>query len=153
MSEHNDPKSTDAAIAAIGDDKAINLVQDTMDHFLSAANVGAVYSDPVEHGETLVIPAAEVVSVFGFGAGSGNGGAEDNDGRGGGSGGGGGGRVFSRPVAVIVAERGGVRVDPVFDITKIALAGLTASAFMIGMLARMLNPKKTFEDLKKGKIG
>jgi uncharacterized spore protein YtfJ len=153
MSDQNEPKPVDAAIAAIADDKAINLIQDTMEHFLSAANVGAVYSDPIEHGESLVIPAAEVVSAFGFGAGSGYGGEEDEDGGGGGSGGGGGGRVFSRPVAVIVAEPGGVRVDPVFDITKIALAGLTASAFMIGMLARMLNPKKTLDDLKKGKFG
>jgi uncharacterized spore protein YtfJ len=59
---------------------------------------------------------------------------------GGGSGGGGGGTGFSRPVAVIIASPQGVRVEPVFDITKVILAALTAVGFMIGMVARMRNP-------------
>jgi hypothetical protein len=40
-------------------------------------------------------------------------------------------------VAVVVASPEGVRVEPVVDITKIALAGLTALGFMVGMMFRM----------------
>jgi uncharacterized spore protein YtfJ len=54
-----------------------------------------------------------------------------------GNGGGGGGRILSRPVAVVIASPEGVRVEPVVDITKVALAGLTALGFMIGMMFRM----------------
>jgi uncharacterized spore protein YtfJ len=54
-----------------------------------------------------------------------------------GSGGGGGGRILSRPVAVVIASPEGIRVEPVLDITKIALAGLTAMGFMVGMMFRM----------------
>jgi uncharacterized spore protein YtfJ len=57
-----------------------------------------------------------------------------------GMGGGGGGRVFSRPVAVIVASPEGVRIEPVVDPTKIVLAALTTVGFMAGMFARMFKP-------------
>jgi hypothetical protein len=49
-----------------------------------------------------------------------------------------------------VASPEGVRVDPVFDLTKIALAGLTAGAFMIGMLARLRNPREALKELQDG---
>jgi uncharacterized spore protein YtfJ len=58
-----------------------------------------------------------------------------------GFGGGGGGRVFSRPVAVIIAAPEGVRVEPVVDVTKIGLAALTAAGFMFGMWMRMTRPR------------
>jgi uncharacterized spore protein YtfJ len=133
---------------------ALELIQNTMDEFLVTADVHAVYGEPIEHGDRLIIPSAEVLCAMGFGAGSGNGtGSENNTadegsspamGSGSGGGGGGGGRVFSRPVAVIVSDSQGVRVEPVIDITKIALASLTAAGFMVGMLLRMLSPKKAF---------
>jgi uncharacterized spore protein YtfJ len=55
-----------------------------------------------------------------------------------GSGGGGGGYTFSRPVALVIASADGVRVEPVLDVTKIALAALTTAGFMLGMMARMV---------------
>jgi uncharacterized spore protein YtfJ len=105
--------------------------------------VGAVYGEPIQHGETLIIPAAEVLSGVGFGVGFG--GAETTSsgeggvpvGESGGGGGGGGGRVFARPVAAIIATPDGVRVEPVVDVTKVALAALTAAGFIVSMLARM----------------
>ena len=102
-----------------------------IEKFLTAASVEAVYGEPIEHGDVLVIPSAEILSVGGFGLGSGG---EQEDG---GSGGGGGGRVFSRPVAVIISEPQGVRVEPIIDATKIALAFFTAIGFMASMAARM----------------
>lgn len=52
-----------------------------------------------------------------------------------GLGGGGGGR--GRPVAVIVVAADGVRVQPVLDVTRLALAGMTTGAFMAFWLARL----------------
>jgi uncharacterized spore protein YtfJ len=60
---------------------------------------------------------------------------------GGGSGGGGGGRVLSRPVAIIVSSPEGVYIEPVIDVTKIALAALTAAGFMVGMVTKMLRSR------------
>jgi uncharacterized spore protein YtfJ len=73
-----------------------------------------------------------------MGFGSGSGGDEGGGGSGTGGGGGGGGRVLSRPVAMIIVSPDGVEVEPVVDITKIALAALTAGGFMMGMFMRMM---------------
>src|SRR5262249_7983560 len=60
---------------------------------------------------------------------------ETSAGEGEGVGGGGGGR--GRPVAAIVISRDGVRVEPILDITKGALAGITTCGFMGFWLARL----------------
>lgn len=112
--------------------QAIDMVQETLETFLENADVSKVYAEPVEHEGSLIIPAAEVVAGLGFGAGYGG----DSKGDGGG-GGGGGGKTFARPVAVIIADQNGVRVEPVMDPTKIALAFFTAFGFMIATLAKM----------------
>jgi uncharacterized spore protein YtfJ len=127
--------------------QGVTSVQETMERFLAAADVGAVYGAPVEHGETMIIPAAEVLSGMGFGVGFGV--SDTNPAEGeqqadqaaagntGGGGGGGGGRVLSRPVAVVILEPGSVRVEPVVDVTKVALAAFTAFGFMFSILTRM----------------
>lgn len=120
----------------------IEAVQDIMEVFLDTANVERVYGDPIRHGDTLVIPAAEVLTGLGFGLGGG-GGSDDQGDVGGGGGGGGGGRSFARPVAVIIASPDGVRVEPVVDVTKIALATFTALGFMAGMCMRMMSHRRT----------
>jgi uncharacterized spore protein YtfJ len=90
----------------------------------------------------MVIPAAEVLSAMGFGMGSGSGPDVENEGSGGsGGGGGGGGRVFSRPVAAIIIQGDSVRVEPIVDVTKIALALFTTIGFMAGMAWRMSRKK------------
>jgi uncharacterized spore protein YtfJ len=125
--------------------QSLSVIQDTMSTFLEAASVDAVYGEPTQAGDQLVIPTAEVLSFMGFGLGTGAGineGEGDAKNVGHGSGGGAGGRILSRPVAVIVASPEGVRVEPVLDITKIALATLTAAGFMIGMIARMRSPRR-----------
>jgi uncharacterized spore protein YtfJ len=117
----------------------LDTIQTTMDTFLSAANIEAVYGTPISQGENIVIPAAEVLSIAGFGLGSGGGsrGSADPERTGSGGGGGGGGRVLARPVAAIVISPTGVRVEPIVDVTKIGLAVLTTIGFMVGMLTRM----------------
>ncbi len=122
------------------EEAGLEMYQETMEEFLAAADVRVVYGEPIQHDDTMIIPTAEVLCGLGFGVGSGTGTSTDNPekpAQGSGSGGGGGGRILSRPVAVVVASPEGVRVEPVIDITKIALAGLTAFGFMVGMMFRM----------------
>ena len=119
------------------------VIQQTMDKFLAAANVEAVYGEPLVQEDVAIIPTAEVLSVAGFGVGSGYG-TDQVTGEtqvSGGSGGGGGGKVLSRPVAIIVSSADGVYIEPVIDVTKIALAALTAAGFMIGMVSKMMRSK------------
>ncbi len=132
---------TDEMNTTMPDESGLDRFQDTMEEFLATADVGVVYGEPIEHEDTMIIPTAEVLCGFGFGVGSGGATSTeqnpDKPSQGSGSGGGGGGRILSRPVAVVIANSEGVRVEPVVDITKIALAGLTALGFMVGMMFRM----------------
>ena len=124
-------------------DSPVSAVQTTMDKLLSAGSVDAVYGPPIQQGETIVIPAAEVLSIAGFGLGSGSGSQDPGEGEttGSGGGGGGGGRVLSRPVAAIVISPAGVRVEPIVDVTKIVLAMFTTVGFMAAMFTRMSKTK------------
>ncbi|HLF90693.1 MAG TPA: spore germination protein GerW family protein [Anaerolineales bacterium] len=105
--------------------ESANLV---VDKFIDSASVSKVYGEPVKKGSVTIIPAAEVITGMGFGIGG--------DGKGDG-GGGGGGYSTSRPVAVVIATEEGVRVEPVMDVTKVALAFFTALGFMLSTLAKM----------------
>ncbi|MBI4785515.1 MAG: hypothetical protein HY782_00490 [Chloroflexi bacterium] len=116
--------------------ESLGTVEKTLDKFLDAAKVQAVYGEPIKNGDIVIIPSAEILGVLGFGLGAG-GGRDDKQNIGSGGGGGGGGRVFSRPVAAIVVTPNEVRIEPIVDVTKIALAGLTAGGFMLAMIARM----------------
>jgi uncharacterized spore protein YtfJ len=115
----------------------IHAVQMALENLTAAASVEAVYAKPVQNGSSVVIPAAEVLSFAAFGIGYGGGQSEGGKDAGSGSGGGGGGRVLARPVAVIVLSDHGARVEPVVDVTKIALATFTAVGFMFSMWVRM----------------
>ena len=112
--------------------QAIDMVQEAIEDFLETADVSKVYGEPVEHEGNLIIPAAEIVTGLGFGAGFGG----DNKGDGGG-GGGGGGKSFTRPVAVIISDKNGVRVEPVMDPTKIALTFFTVLGFIFATVAKV----------------
>ena len=116
--------------------QALDVAQEAMESFIETADVSRVYGEPIVHDETMIIPAAEVVAVAGFGAGYGSGGPQDSGGAGGGAGGGG--KTFSRPVAVVIADNNGVRVEPVVDPTKIAMTFFTALGFMVATIARMM---------------
>ena len=124
-------------------DESYAVIQDTMDKFLGAADVDAVYGEPLVQGDVTILPTAEILSLAGFGIGSGYGTNQEMEESqvGGGSGGGGGGRVLSRPVAIIVNSPEGVYIEPVIDVTKIALAALTAAGFMVGMVTKMLRSR------------
>lgn len=146
MNDEMEINASDFDVSSVTD--AMDVIDLTMERFLDTASVDLVYGDPVEHGDTMIIPTAEILVGLGFGAGYGGGGSgkqedeEGGEGYGEGGGGGGGGRTFSRPVAIVVSSPEGVRIEPVVDVTKIALGALTAAGFMTGMLMRMISPKK-----------
>ena len=126
----------------------LNTIQTTMDKFLSAASVEAVYGTPISQAETVVIPAAEVLSIAGFGLGAGGSSraGDDSEDAGSGTGGGGGGHVLARPVAAIVISPTGVRIEPIVDVTKIGLAVLTTLGLIVGMLTRMNRTRRPKRD-------
>jgi len=124
-----------------------------MEELIEVAQPGAVYSEPVTSGDYTVITASEVSVGMGFGYGLGGGissepaegevaGADEPESQGEeasgfGGGGGGGGLSAARPVAVISIGPDGVRVEPVMDRTKIALAFFTTLGSMLLMLVNM----------------
>jgi uncharacterized spore protein YtfJ len=120
------------------------VVHHTLENFLSTASSEAVYHEPIKHGNTLIIPTAEVVSFLGFGVGGGESSEKEIDS----GGGGGGGSVYSRPVAVIISAPEGVRIEPVFDLTKIALAGMTTGLLMFGMIGRFWSLSKKIQGIQ-----
>lgn len=123
-----------------------NAANELMGRLFSASRPSAVYGEPVTQGEYTVITASEVSVGLGYGYGGGGGTgspeAQEEEGEaessmGFGTGGGGGGGAAARPVAVIEIGPHGVRVEPIVDPTKIALAALTALGSMFLMMNRM----------------
>jgi uncharacterized spore protein YtfJ len=130
-------------------DKAHQQAATMLEKIFAAAQPGAVYGQPVASERYTVITAAEVTSGGGFGMGMGIGppprpgsraapmaqAAPPEDRQTSGAGGiGGGGGSMGRPVAIIAIGPDGVTIKPVVDVTKVALAGLTAWATMLGLL-------------------
>jgi uncharacterized spore protein YtfJ len=99
----------------------------------------SVYSQPVEaHGRTI-ITASEVFVAGGFGGGS------DQEGQEAGEGYGGGGTSNARPVAAIIVEEGGVRVEPIFDASKVLMTLITALFGMLVAWSRVINASRREE--------
>lgn len=92
--------------------------------FEQAARADACLGAPQSAGGHTAIPVASVSLQAGFGMGIGGGGGGDgaSQGQGIGGGAGGGGRAASRVVAVLDVSDRGVRVQPVPDVTSLALA-------------------------------
>lgn len=117
---------------------------------VAAANVDAVFAEPVQSGEYLVINASENVMGVGYGRGFGGGSGSMKDeeteeetpvgGFGGGTGGGGG--STTRPVAAIIIGPEGVRVEPIVDVTKFMIALFTTVGSMALMFSRMKKQSK-----------
>jgi uncharacterized spore protein YtfJ len=127
------------------------LGQEFIHKIFAATQPGTVFSAPVVSGPYTIITASEVAAARGFGFGSGptnapdgataNGQARQAAGSGGGGGGGG---SSGRPVAAIVIGPDGVKIQPLVDPTKIALAAIGAwlsIALLLVRRARAANAK------------
>lgn len=140
-------------MAQATNDEAKKVIPLSMGYFIEAVDglydtsrVEAVYAEPVTVDGRTVINAAEVIVATGFGGGGGSSPATavegeetvETGGENTGMGGGVGGFAQARPVAVVIIDGDGVRVEPVVDVTKLGLAALTALGGMFFFLARML---------------
>lgn len=117
--------------------RTVDMVSESIQQLIATADVTAAFGEPVTVGDRTIITAADVACGTGFGVGGGEGPAQGG-GTGRGSGGGGGGGSRSRPVAAIVIEPAGVRVEPIIDLTQLGLAALTAGVFSLFWIMRML---------------
>ncbi len=102
----------------------------------------AVFSQPVTVGDHTIINASEYSATLGMGYGGGGGMGPNPEettqqANGYGGGGGGGGATMSRPVAAIIVSPSGVRVEPIVDVTKIAITMFTALGAMALALRKM----------------
>ena len=92
-----------------------NLIKTTMQEIEKMLSSKTVVGDPIVVENNTIIP---LVSVgFGFGAGGGAGkstGSEKGEGEGGGTGGGGG----IKPVALLIVNKDGVRLEPIKSATS-----------------------------------
>ena len=132
--------------------------QQILEKFVETARPSSVFASPLTAGEYTVITASEVYAGMGIGFGGGGGSApagseepagdqppaeqpatDENlpPGSGVGYGGGGGGVALGRPVAAITIGPDGVRVEPIVDVTKIAIALFTTFGAMALMFSRM----------------
>jgi uncharacterized spore protein YtfJ len=117
----------------------------SMEKLFSAAQAKAVFGEPVVSGNYTVITASEVGAGGGFGTGMGFGPPEKQAGEAsqsqkasGGGGVGGGGASRGRPVAAIIVGPDGVTVQPVLDVTKVALSGIAFAGTIVAMLRKVL---------------
>ena len=89
-----------------------NLVKTSMEEIRGVLSAERVVGEPIVIGGNTIIPLFSVGFGFGAGGGSGKGGKSEKDtgeGRGGGTGGGGG----VKPVALIIVNEEGVRVESI----------------------------------------
>lgn len=127
-------------------ESSTRAVMDRADRLFDTARPEAVFAEPVTADGRTVIGAAEVMVGAGFGSGGGFGpAAEQKDDKepavsveGGGIGAGVGGFAQSRPVAVVIIDNNGVRVEPVVDATKLGIAALTVLGSMLFFMARLI---------------
>lgn len=136
---------TKIAIESVPNQKAAN---ELMVRLFDITKPEAVFSQPVTQGEYTVITASELTAGMGVGYGGGGGSGDPNQegqtsGVGYGGGGGGGGGTLARPVAAIIIGPDGVRVEPIVDATKIAIAFFTAFGAMWMALSKMRRVTKT----------
>jgi len=127
--DNNNNKKAEIVATEIG---SFEEGAELLERLFQVADPGGVYSEPITAEGHTVITASEVTVGMGFGYGGGTGPNGE-----GGTGGGGGGGAAGRPVAAIIISADGVRVEPIVDPTKIALAMFTAVGSFLLMLGRM----------------
>jgi len=133
---------TKFALESVPNQKAAN---ELMGKLFDITKPEAIYSKPVQQGEYTIITASELTAGLGVGYGGGGGSGspakqkneETTTNVGYGGGGGGGGGTLARPVAVISIGPDGVNVEPIVDVTKIAIALFTAFGAMWVAMGKM----------------
>lgn len=118
---------------------------EVMNKMASIASVDAVFGQPVQREDVVIIPCAEVSMGGGMGMGGGPSGNAEQGKLTVGMGGGAGGGATGRPIAIIVMSPEGVRVQPVMDMTKVTLALFTTATFILIQVVRILRADRREE--------
>ena len=87
-----------------------NLVKTTLGEIEKVLSTKTVVGEPITIQDTTIVPL--ITAGFGFGAGGGSGKGEAKQ-KGEGAGGATGGGAWVKPVAVVIIDKGGVRIEPV----------------------------------------
>ena len=127
-------------------------ITQTIQAVMRGASAAAVYGEPVQSGERLVVPAADLTGGFGFGIGAGRGPRTAGDDTGRGSGGGGGGGIRARPVAAIEIGPEGVQIQPIIDLTRVSLAGMVTGVFVLCWIVRLVRGAAAAKDGDPAKL-
>jgi uncharacterized spore protein YtfJ len=127
----------------------VDSTERALSRLVNTASADAVFGEPVVNGDTTVIPCSEVAIGMGMGSGSG---PVDETGNPTGSGTGGGGGARGRPVAAIIITKEGVRIEPVYDLTKIVLATLTTGTFILLWVGRLFLMRRSSRGPSLSKI-
>jgi uncharacterized spore protein YtfJ len=119
--------------------EVINQTVEPIREMLERLNVNAVFGQPIQEGDTTIIPVAEIRALLGYGCGfgvnpSGKEGVGANEG--GGGGGGARGRAMPRGYVRITPE--GVTFEPITDQTRIPLAGIALSAWTVFWVSKTI---------------
>jgi uncharacterized spore protein YtfJ len=115
--------------------QGVNRFFGTFEHAQKTIAIENVYGQPINSGETVVVPIASVAQTFGLGGGIGSG-TEDSSNEG--AGGGGGGMVRARPIAVAEIDADGVKVHAVVDENRALAVSLAFAAWAVFWTARTL---------------
>jgi uncharacterized spore protein YtfJ len=130
--------ATDRAREAAEGGPAERFVERLVDRIGGRAGVQAVFGEPIQRGDTIVVPVARV--RWGFGGGSGSAGlAEGEPGSGSGSGGGGG--VGAEPVGYLEIGPNGARFERIvqpYPSPMFLLASGVTAAMILRALARLV---------------
>ena len=87
-----------------------NTTRTTLEEIQKVLNTRTIIGEPLTIDGKTIVPLISIAFGFGAGGGSGKGeGRQKGEGQGGGTGGG----AIIRPVAVIISDKDGVRVEPV----------------------------------------
>ena len=159
--EHDGLDFASQAAASIG--ASSEKMSAFVGQFAEAARADACVGLPQTANGHTVVPLATVTVQAGFGLGFGGGGGAgpEDEGAGSGSGGGGGGagRASSRVIAMADISDQGVRIQPVPDVTRIALAfmALLGVRLLTGRRAGSAGPaekaarRRMFASLRPGR--
>jgi uncharacterized spore protein YtfJ len=90
-------------------------VQELLSKVTDNLTVGRVFGEPIQHGDTLLVPVARIRG--GAGGGGGTGGTAQETGSGGGGG------FDAQPAGVFVVKGGSVSWQPAVDVTRIVIGG------------------------------
>ena len=112
-----------------------------IEKIVDGLGVGAVFGEPIKEGGVTIVPVPEVRFAFGYGYGLGRGpdgeaegGPGTEEGSGGGSGAGG--RATAKGYIRSSADE--VRFEPVFDVTRLSLAGIAFAAWRDFWISRVM---------------